>query len=162
MDSAGLTELIEEICRRFGLDGATITVAIVDDGQIADLNRRFLNHPCATDCLSFDLSDAPATAGGGTFDLVVNRQMAIRQAAQRRHSSDAELALYVTHALLHQLGFDDATDEAAAKMHGTEDEILQHFGYGAVYNTDAPRRGGMTRPQETGHSSRSRGKDRET
>ncbi len=47
----------------------------------------------------------------------------------------AELALYVTHGLLHQLGFDDATPEQAQKMHQAEDEILQHMGFGVVYNS---------------------------
>lgn len=137
-----LVELIEDICRRFGMDGATISVGIVDDGEITDLNRRFLNHKGATDCLSFDLSEGPTQRGGGVFDLIVNAEMAARQAAERGHSGEAELALYVTHALLHQVGFDDADAESAEKMHRTEDEILQYCGYGSVYNDRArPGRG---------------------
>ena len=60
--------------------------------------------------------------------------MAVRQANQRGHSSEAELALYITHGLLHNLGFDDSTKKQARKMHETEDKILQEFGYGIVYN----------------------------
>ena len=136
-----LADLVDGICRRFGADGATISVGIVDDREITDLNRRFLSHENTTDCLSFDLSEGPARQDGGAFDLIVNGQMAAREAARRGHSSEAELALYVTHALLHQLGFGDATDDAAAKMHETEDEILQYFGYGPVYNGRARRKG---------------------
>ena len=68
------------------------------------------------------------------FELVVNGEMAVRQAKQRGHSGEAELALYVTHGLLHNLGFDDSTKKKAQKMHRAEDEILQQFGYGLVYN----------------------------
>ncbi|MFN2155377.1 MAG: rRNA maturation RNase YbeY [Anaerolineae bacterium] len=136
-DPAQLEALIQAVCDRFGLAGATVSVGIVDDAEIAELNQKYLNHEGPTDCLSFDLSEDQA-AGSRVFDLIVNGQMAVRQAAQRGHAPQAELALYVTHGLLHQLGYDDDTPEKARKMHQTEDEILQHLGYGLVYN-DNPR-----------------------
>jgi len=111
-----------------------ISIAIVDDSEIRKLNKKFLNSKAATDCLSFDLSDDEK--GLKIFDLVVNGEMAVRQANLRGHSSEAELALYITHGLLHNLGFDDSAQKQARKMHETEDEILQEFGYGMVYNKD--------------------------
>lgn len=135
-DPSKLEMLIRTVCDRFGVSEATVSVGIVGDDEIAALNQKFLDHAGPTDCLSFDLSDEQADGGVREFDLIVNGQMAVRQAAQRGHAGDAELALYVTHGLLHQLGFDDATPEQAQKMHQTEDEILQHAGYGLVYNGD--------------------------
>ncbi len=132
-DDSRLEALIGAICEKFGLCGATIGVGIVDDAQITELNRQFLNHEGTTDCLSFDLSDADVP-GSRVFEVIVNAQMAAREAARRGHSAQAELALYVTHGLLHQLGFDDATAQQAQVMHRTEDEILQHAGFGVVYN----------------------------
>lgn len=140
IDPARLTALVAGVCSRFGLAGATVSVAVVDDAEISALNRRFLSRKGSTDCLSFDLSDEADSPEERVFDLVVNGQMAVRQAAQRGHSGEAELALYVTHGLLHQLGFDDATSAQAAAMHEAEDDILQHFGYGMVYNTDPKSR----------------------
>jgi probable rRNA maturation factor len=134
-DDSRLEALVRAICAKFDLSGATISVGIVDDTQITELNDRFLGHKGATDCLSFDLSDAEVPDGPRVFDLVVNGQMAAREAARRGHSTEAELALYVTHGLLHQLGFDDATPEQARRMHQSEDEILQHTGFGVVYNS---------------------------
>ncbi|MBN1360039.1 MAG: rRNA maturation RNase YbeY [Sedimentisphaerales bacterium] len=135
VDAARLEALVAYVCERFDLSGATVSIGIVDDAEISVLNERFLNHEGTTDCLSFDLSDDPDSGAPRVFDLVVNGQMAVRQAVQRGHSSEAELALYVTHGLLHQLGFDDANPEQAQAIHRTEDEILQHLGYGIVYNT---------------------------
>ena len=124
-EPAKLEALIEAICQRYDLAEATISVGIVGDEEIAGLNERFLGHEGTTDCLSFDLSDAEDTKTGRVLDLIVNGQMAIRQGQQRGHSSAAELALYVTHCLLHQLRFDDVTPEQASQMHAAEDEILQ-------------------------------------
>ncbi|UCE99662.1 MAG: rRNA maturation RNase YbeY [Planctomycetota bacterium] len=133
-----LKKLVKTICNRFAKyeipnTGYEVTIAIVDDAQIRKVNKQFLNHNLSTDCLSFDLSDdAPNSAK--SFELLVNAEMARKQAKRRGHSTEAELALYITHALLHNLGFDDTTQNQAKKMHHTEDEILQQLDYGLVYN----------------------------
>jgi probable rRNA maturation factor len=134
-----IKKLAKAVCNRFAGDKSQdtkyeISIAIVDDNEIRELNKQFLNSSAATDCLSFNLSDGEK--GPKIFDLVVNGEMAVRQANQLVHSSEAELALYITHGLLHNLGFSDSTKNQARKMHDTEDEILQEFGYGLVYNKD--------------------------
>jgi probable rRNA maturation factor len=136
---SSIIQLVKVVCNRFNKKEPQntkyeINIAIVDDIGIRDLNKKFLNSEANTDCISFDLSDDENQAK--IFDLAVNGEMALRQANQRGHSSQAELALYITHGLLHNLGFDDSTEEKARKMHETEDEILQEFGYGLVYNTE--------------------------
>ena len=111
-----------------------VSIAIVDDAEIRKLNSRFLNRKSTTDCLSFDLSDSKGPHSPKLFELIVNGEMALRQANSRGHSSEAEIALYITHGLLHNLGFDDSTEPKAKKMHDFEDNILQQLGYGLVYN----------------------------
>jgi len=129
-----LRKLVKAVCNRFKLSKATVSIAIVDDAQIRELNKQFLSSKSATDCLSFDLSDDKGPQSPKLFELIVNGEMAVREANLRGHSSEAELALYITHGLLHHLGFDDSTESQARKMHNMEDEILQQFGYGLVYN----------------------------
>ena len=138
VDLARLRKLVRTVCRRFGVERAVVSIGIVDDAEITMLNRRFLHHRGTTDCLSFDLSDAAEPNAPRVFDLVVNGARAVREAVRRGHEAEAELALYVTHGLLHALGFDDATAAQAKKMHRTEDELLLHLGYGLVYNKDVP------------------------
>ena len=129
-----IKKLVRSIFDRFGLSKATASIAIVDDAEIRKLNSRFLNRISTTDCLSFDLSDTQGPQAPKLFELIVNGEMALRQANLRGHSSQAELALYLTHGLLHNLGFDDSTESRARKMHDMEDNILQQLGYGLVYN----------------------------
>jgi len=157
VDLPKLKKLVKAICTRFKLSKATVSIAIVNDAEIRKVNKQFLNHNCPTDCLSFDLSDnerprlqnfadetrpqMQKSAFGKSnidstklFELVVNAEKAVKEASLRGHSSEAELALYITHSLLHNLGFDDSAPDQAKKMHDTEDEILQQLGYGLVYN----------------------------
>jgi len=131
-------KLVKAVFVRFGLSKATVSIAIVDNVEIRKLNSRFLNRKSNTDCLSFDLSDAKGPQSPKLFELIVNGEMAVRQANLRGHSSQAELALYITHGLLHNLGFDDSTESKAKKMHLMEDNILQQLGYGFVYNKSLP------------------------
>jgi len=127
-----LKKLVRFVCERFGITKATVSIAVVGDAEISKINKRFLNHDRTTDCLSFNLSEKRSLK---LFELVVNGEMACREASERGHSAEAELALYITHGLLHNVGFDDATEDEAEKMHQMEDEILQHEGFGCVYNT---------------------------
>ena len=135
VDFSKLTKLVKSVCSRFRPSKATVSIAIVDDAEIRRVNKEFLSCDCPTDCLSFDLSDEKSRSKATKlFELVVNGEMALKEAKLRGHSGKAELALYVTHGLLHNLGFDDSTKAEAKKMHDTEDEILQQLGYGLVYN----------------------------
>ncbi len=136
-DPPKLRTLVRAVCKRLGVSRAVVSIGVVDDARMRQLNAKFLHRRANTDCLSFDLSDATGPKEPRVFDLIVNGELAVREAARRGHAAEAELALYVAHGLLHQLGFDDTTAEQAAQMHRTEDEILQHLGYGLVYNTDA-------------------------
>jgi probable rRNA maturation factor len=128
-----LKKVVKTICKRFKLSKATVSIAIVGDAEVRRVSKRFLNRSSVTDCLSFDLSEDDVDSPK-SFELLVNAERAVKEANLRGHSSEAELALYITHGLLHNLGFDDSTREQAKKMHDTEDEILQQLGYGLIYN----------------------------
>ncbi|MGE5295332.1 MAG: rRNA maturation RNase YbeY [Solirubrobacterales bacterium] len=137
IESARLRTLAKAVCERFEVREAVVSIGIVNDAEMTQFNMRFLQHEGTTDCLSFDLSDSSGLKDAKLFDLIVNGELAAREAARRGHSADAEVALYVTHGLLHNLGFNDATAAQAKRMHRMEDEILQHLGYGMVYNREA-------------------------
>jgi probable rRNA maturation factor len=134
VNASKLKKLVKAVCNRYRLREAVVGIAIVDDSEIRKVNKRFCNNGSSTDCLSFDLSDDDPDSAK-LFELIVNAERAVKEAHSRGHSPQAELALYVTHALLHNLGFGDSDPKLAKKMHDTEDEILQQFGFGSVYNT---------------------------
>ena len=126
-------ELTCQICAQFTVSRATISIAIVDDDAIRKVNSEFLDRDTRTDVISFDLSDEGSQHR--VFELVINADKAARESAKRKHSIEAELALYITHGMLHNLGLGDDDSARADEMHAAEDKILQKAGFGIVYNS---------------------------
>ena len=90
-----------------GIPGkATISVAVVDDDAISELNGEFLGHQGPTDVLSFVLEQGEDFLDG---EVVVSAETAQRAAAEFGWSAAEELLLYVIHGALHLAGYDDAT-----------------------------------------------------
>ena len=132
VDLQKLKTLIQNICIEFNVLDVDVQISIVNDAGIIDVHQKFLDKNTTTDVISFDLSDEFETARN--FQIIVNADMARRQAGKRGHASDAELALYITHGMLHQLGYDDLESEQARLMHEKEDVILQKNGFGVIYH----------------------------
>ena len=120
---------------------ARVSVAVVDDADMTQLNKRHLDRDEPTDVLAFDLrgeTSAPAHSACEIVvdgDVVVSIETAQREADRRGHPVDAELALYAVHGTLHLLGHNDRVAEEAARMHEIEDEILTDLGFGRVFET---------------------------
>lgn len=132
LNNKRLTALLRSVCRHFRIKNAVIEIEIANNSRIRQINRKYLKKNRTTDCISFDLSEK---TGKKLFLIIVNAQIAARQARKRRHRQEAELFLYTLHGLLHNLGFDDSTKQAAALMHKTEDKFLHKIGLGLVYNS---------------------------
>lgn len=136
VDDAMLRRVVRFALVRHHVMGAEISIALVADARMAELNERHLGHVGPTDVLSFDFAASEAGGGPRSFiegEVVVSVETAVRQAAQRGHAVGAEVALYAVHGVLHLLGYDDRTPADAQRMHGLEDEILEAVGLGRVF-----------------------------
>jgi probable rRNA maturation factor len=102
-----------------------VSVALVDDEMIHELNRQFLDHDYPTDVLSFALEDDPPRLEG---EIVVSFDTANRCASEAGWSTDDELLLYVAHGALHLAGYGDKTPEDAAEMRAAEAALLAKLG----------------------------------
>lgn len=121
-----IIELIPFVAQQEGTALAEVDIAVVDESEMAGLNRRYLSHAGPTDVLSFDLSDSQ-TGCGLSVQIIVCGEVAVRQGRAHGLSPQQELMLYVVHGLLHQMGYDDSSVRGAARMHAREDEILSAF-----------------------------------
>ncbi|MFG0275453.1 MAG: rRNA maturation RNase YbeY [Phycisphaerales bacterium] len=116
-----------------------VRVRIVGDDEMGALHGAHTGDPATTDVLTFDLRDE--NAGPLDVDIVICADEAARQAAERTRPAERELLLYALHGVLHCLGHDDHDDEAYARMHAREDEVLSKIGVGALFADPADREG---------------------
>ena len=103
----------------------SISLAIVDDATIHDVNRRFLNHNEPTDVVTFVLEEAPGSIEG---ELVLGADVAARTAKDLNVAPGDELLLYAIHGALHLVGYDDLSPEPRVEMRAQERKYLATFG----------------------------------
>lgn len=92
-----------------GVDDAAVSVTLVGDEEIANLNRQYLQHEGATDVISFPLYEGAERPVG---DIYIGAHQAKRQAEELGVSLHLEIARLTIHGTLHVLGFDHPEDEA--------------------------------------------------
>ena len=120
-------------------DETEISVLLVDNATIRELNRDYRAKDAPTDVLSFPLEEEredeaePAVIGGPSArmlgDIVISVEKAVEQATEYGHSVERELAFLAIHGLLHLLGHDHEKGEAAKQaMRAEEKRILAALG----------------------------------
>ena len=109
----------------FGFDQSEISIALVDDPTIRDLNKQYLNHDYETDVISFVLEESDTALTG---QLLVSTDTAEKMGQKIGVPMQHEVLLYVIHGMLHLVGFDDTDPESAEKMRAAEADYLSRFG----------------------------------
>jgi probable rRNA maturation factor len=126
-DSEKLVHVVRLILQNYGVASAEISIALVDDPTMRELNRQYLDHDYATDVLSFLLNE---TEDAITGQLIVSTDTAARVAEELGIQLEHELLLYVIHGTLHLVGLDDTQPDLADEMRAAECEFLGRLGIG--------------------------------
>ncbi len=120
---------VRKVCELADVRFARVGVAIVEDREIHELNRRYLGHDYPTDVISFPMqSDSGSVSGQLEGEIAVSIDTARAQATRFGWTAEQELLLYVVHGALHLVGFDDANTEGTAQMRAAERKILNQLG----------------------------------
>lgn len=109
---------------------AELSVAIVGEDEMANLNERYRGKDGSTDVLSFPCDDPCPVAGDQPVaigDVIVAPEVAARQAAEYASTVEAELDLLLVHGILHLLGYDHEADADAEAMQARERELLARW-----------------------------------
>lgn len=116
------------ILNALGYPDAELSILIVDDQQIAQLNRQYLNREGPTNVIAFSMrqgqfSDiAPNLLG----DVVISADKAHREAQSAGISMQDRFDQLLIHGTLHLLGYDHENTEAQArKMEEKNNELLK-------------------------------------
>ena len=109
---------------------AEISVTILDDQNIHEMNLETRGVDRPTDVLSFPVFDEDFGVGYAVLgDIVISYDTAKRQAEQYGHSLERELAFLTVHSVLHLLGYDHETSpEDEKEMFSRQEAILVSMG----------------------------------
>jgi probable rRNA maturation factor len=120
-----------------------VTVALVSDARVRELNRRFRRKDAPTDVLSFPAAASGPRADGQRYlgDVVIAAGVARRQAKEAGHSIQTELRVLALHGLLHLLGYDHEGD--AGRMARIERRLRRKGGLREGLIERQPRSGRM-------------------
>jgi len=111
-----------------GFPEAELSILIVDDAFIAELNERFLHRSGPTNVIAFpmrtgDFTDmAPQLLG----DVVISADTARREAAAARSALSRRMDELLIHGILHLCGYDhERSEREFAQMQAKSDELLK-------------------------------------
>lgn len=138
-----LQQLLEFAAKEERLDDAVITVSLVDNPAIHELNRTYRGIDRATDVLSFamrehngdeleiiyDEADKDALDNSEQLgDIIISVERAMEQSEEYGHSLEREIGFLLVHGFLHLLGYDHHSPQDEQAMFGKQERILQKAG----------------------------------
>lgn len=113
--------------RALDRDSDELSVVLVDDATIAELNATYRGKNGPTDVLSFAMNEGewgdvnPGVLG----DIVISIPTAARQAAAAKHTLLDEVVMLLAHGLLHLLGYDHQTDAEHREMTKQTEQLVR-------------------------------------
>ncbi|WP_437599944.1 rRNA maturation RNase YbeY [Sorangium sp. So ce590] len=147
------------------LQGVELSVALVNDEAIHELNRNYRRKDKPTDVLAFPMIDQngatsrrrgrrgpvdPSVWHGLLGDVIVSIDTATRQAAERDRPLLDEITMLLGHGLLHLLGYDHKTDAEEREMTALTRELEAAAALRGSSSTGIRPRSGVARPNKTG------------
>jgi probable rRNA maturation factor len=134
-DQERITTLVKSILSRelpFASD-YVLSLHLVGDATIRDLNAEHRGNNSPTDVLSFPLYEPGFVLPPGEpvhlGDVVVSYPRALEQAAEYGHTVEREVAYLVAHGVLHVLGYDHEEETDRLRMRAREEEALRPLGF---------------------------------
>ncbi len=113
-----------------------LTLRIVGEAEMTDLNARFRGKRRPTNVLSF-----PYDEDGLLGDIAICAPVVAREAAEQHKPPRAHWAHMVVHGTLHLMGYDHQSDDEAECMERIERDVLRQLGFDDPYTTNPPHRG---------------------
>jgi len=114
---------------------ACLTVRMVDETEMTELNTRFRDRSGSTNVLSFPVEALPGVPHEAhpLGDIVICPPVVEREAANQGKALEDHFAHLVVHGVLHLHGHDHDIDSEAAVMEQLETEVLATLGINNPY-----------------------------
>ncbi|WEY96905.1 rRNA maturation RNase YbeY [Bacillus subtilis] len=132
-----VVNLLQFAAEREGVqDQAEVSVTIVSNDDIHQINKEYRGKDAPTDVISFALeeegegeieivgAEMPPVLG----DIIISADRTREQAEEYNHSFKRELGFLAVHGFLHLLGYDHMTKEEEEEMFTKQKELLDAYG----------------------------------
>jgi len=107
----------DRVLSALGLSGMELSVLLIDDAGMQELNRQYRGQDRPTDVLSFSQLEGEGGGEGQLLgDVVISVETARRQAVRHRLSLEEEMALLLIHGTLHLAGYDHERSPEEAEV----------------------------------------------
>lgn len=116
-------KIVKDVSNYFN-ENTEISLILVNNEEIKNLNRDYRNIDRETDVLSFVDED-----GEYLGDIFINIERVYSQAKEYNHSVEREFAFLLVHGILHLKGYDHHTNEEEIEMFAKQEEILNELNY---------------------------------
>lgn len=97
-----------------------ISIILVDDAEILNINNKYLKHNYYTDIITFDYTKDRIISG----DLYISIERVCENAKQYNTKVNDELNRVIIHGLLHLCGYKDKTKKQASLIRKKENYYL--------------------------------------
>ncbi|MDX1775360.1 MAG: pyridoxine 5'-phosphate synthase [Desulfobulbales bacterium] len=133
-----LPKVNEALIRRTGerllvlaaMPEAELSILLVDDEQIGELNRSWRHRSGPTNVLAFSMTEGKDAAIPFNLlgDVVISVDTAAREAAVNKVSLHSHLQVLLIHGFLHLIGYDhEVSNNEAVRMQDKEKELLEEI-----------------------------------
>lgn len=109
-------------------EGAELSIVLVDDEAIAELNLAWRGIDVTTDVLAFPMDEPGEELHHEPLlgDVVISTERAAAQASEAGHSLEKEIDVLLIHGVLHLLGYDHTGSKKKAEaMAKKEAQLLK-------------------------------------
>lgn len=115
-----LTVAIKSIILEAKMLPGDVSVIIVGDKELKNINNEFLEHDYFTDVITFKYNKGDIVNG----EIYVSKDTVTANASDYKVSVQDELKRVIIHGVLHLTGLDDKTEEDREEMHKSENRWL--------------------------------------
>lgn len=128
----GLESLIEKVILESlkveGLEGDfEVSISLVENKEIRELNRAYRNVDSITDVLSFSMEDDFDFASRVLGDIIISIERAEEQALEYGHTLEREIAYLTCHSMFHLMGYDHMEDDEKSEMRVKEKQVMKNL-----------------------------------
>lgn len=125
-DTRSIRKFARDVLELLGCGEKELSLVLVSDRQITEINRDFLGKDKPTNVISFAMAEGEfGDLGSGLLgDVIVSVDTAYRHAAVSGSLPLDEIQYLIIHGVLHLLGHDHETREDGLKMRKKEAEIF--------------------------------------